>query len=277
MITKNDIREFNRHYRTLLRGDDFIYLLPHPGLQGVVSNYTIVFPGQDMIPDSYTIIPHGCATLVFSCDGSGFGSSLFGPMVRPCAVGKPAGLCTMLLIIEFHPAGLYRFIGADQKELTDTVFSFDEVQSVLNGKIQGIFEHAGSLAGLIDSLDLLLLSGLQYACPSTLQTALGLIVVHAGCVTQKEVAEHIFYSERHLNRLFNRCLGMSVKTFSRMVRINKAVRLMQNPQSSITSIAGTAGFHDLPHFIHDFKTLCGITPQEFRNNMSDFYSEIAKF
>ncbi len=37
------------------------------------------------------------------------------------------------------------------------------------------------------------------------------------------------------------------------------------------------GFYDMPHFIHEFKSICGITPQKYQDNMSDFYSEIAKF
>lgn len=77
--------------------------------------------------------------------------------------------------------------------------------------------------------------------------------------------------------MFEQYLGMNTKTFSRMIRINKAIRLMQNPKRNITGISYETGFYDLPHFIHDFKSVCGMTPQEYRSNMSDFYSEIAKF
>jgi AraC-like DNA-binding protein len=70
---------------------------------------------------------------------------------------------------------------------------------------------------------------------------------------------------------------MSAKSLSRLVRVNKAIRLLRNPHNSITFSGEYTGFYDLPHFVHDFKSVCGLTPQEYRNNMSDFYSEIAKF
>ena len=47
--------------------------------------------------------------------------------------------------------------------------------------------------------------------------------------------------------------GMNTKTFSRLVRINKAVRLLQNPGTSISSVCYSAGFYDLSHFIHEFQ------------------------
>lgn len=70
---------------------------------------------------------------------------------------------------------------------------------------------------------------------------------------------------------------MGIKSFARLVRVNKAIRVLRKPQRSLTQVYLQAGYCDLSHFIHDFKSICGITPQEYRDNVSDYYSEIAKF
>ncbi|MDD3252083.1 MAG: helix-turn-helix transcriptional regulator [Lachnospiraceae bacterium] len=277
MIARKDIQTLDAAHRILLRANDFIYILPHPALQEQISNYTITFPNKNIISDNYTVVPHGSATLVFSLDRNGWYGNLFGPITKPCMVGGIANQCEMLLIIEFQPAGLSAFTGANQKELTDQIFSFEMINPVLNGLILETLESAGRSDELINRLDRLLLQHLQTAYPSALKIATRMMIESTGSISCKELSASVYYSGRHLNRIFEQYLGMNTKTFSRMVRINKAIRLMQNPRCSITSASYGTGFYDLPHFIRDFKSVCGMTPQEYRNNMSDFYSEIAKF
>lgn len=277
MIAKDDIRTFCESYRVLVRANDFMYLLPHPALRDWISNYSITFPHKNMMSDNYTVIPHGSATLVFSCDGKGLYGNLFGPATKPCMVGGQANQFNMLLIIEFQPAGLYTFTGVQQKELADHTIPFGVVNPMLNRLIAETLDSARDMYELITGLDKLLLSNLHKTYPSELHLATHMIIGNMGNISPKELSGSVYYSERHLNRIFDQYLGMNTKTFSRMVRINKAIRLMHNPRNSITCVCNLTGFYDLPHFIHDFKSVCGITPQEYRNSMSDFYSEIAKF
>lgn len=277
MIVKKEIQTFSQADRILLRANDFIYILPHAALRGHISNYTITFPNKDIISDNYTIIPHGSATLVCSFDRWGLRGDLFGPITKPCFVGSLANQCDMLLIIEFQPAGLHAFTGVDQKELANQMIPFEMINSALNRWILETLESTEHLDELIARLDGLLLESLQATYPSALQMAAKRMLETGGNISCKELSASVYYSERHLNRIFEQYLGMNTKTFSRMVRINKAIRLMQNAEYNLTSTFYETGFYDLPHFIHDFKSVCGKTPQEYRNNMSDFYSEIAKF
>lgn len=104
-----------------------------------------------------------------------------------------------------------------------------------------------------------------------------IVIKSCGSAEGELISREVCYSERHLNRLFDNYLGMNIKTFSRLVRINKTLRLLQDPRRSATAAAIQSGYYDLSHFIHDFKTLCGTTLQVYRSNKSDFYSEIAKY
>lgn len=277
MIVKEDIRNFYENYRVLVRGNDFIYLLPHPSLCEWISNYTITFPSENMLSGCYTVIPHGSATLVFSCDAKGLRSNLFGPATKPNMVGDQANQFDMLLIIEFQPAGLFAFTGIRQSELTDLIMPLCNVNAVIDRLIAETLEGSCNLYELVTSLDRLLLTNMYAVCPPQFKHTAQMIIETAGSIPAKRLSDEMYYSERHLNRIFDQYMGMSIKSFSRLVRINKAIRLLHNPRYSITYASDVTGFYDLPHFIHDFKSVCGITPQEYRNNMSDFYSEIAKF
>lgn len=277
MIIKKDIRNFSEFHRVIRRANDHIYILPHPTLREQISNYTITFPSKETISDHYTVIPHGSATLVFGYNQNGLYANLFGPVTKPCVVGNLANQYDMLLIIEFQPAGLSAFTNVNQKELTNQTVSFKMIHTALHRLISEALESANDLKELIDRLDRCFLNHLCVLYPSEVRIAIEMAIKNSGNISCRDLSAFVYYSERHLNRIFESYSGMNVKTFSRMVRINRAIRFMQNPQHTVTRTSYETGFYDLSHFIHDFKSVCGITPQEYRNNMSDFYSEIAKF
>ncbi len=277
MIDQSALLNFTHTARILAQGSGFIYLLPHPALRSWISNYTVTFPGDSYISANYTVIPHGSATLVFSLNDSALHSTLYGPATKPCQVGSRANQYAMLVIIEFQPAGLFAFTNMKQSELTDRILPFDIINQRLNNLIADTLYSAATLTELADGMDALLLSSLNTIYPDALRQTTQLIVDNMGVISAKELSEHVYYSERHMNRIFDQFLGMSVKSFSRLVRINKAVRLLNNPSHSVTYACHATGFYDLSHFIRDFESACGLTPETYRKNMSDFYSQIAKF
>lgn len=257
---------------------DFMYLLPHPALRNWISNYTITFPCKGMMSDQYAVIPHGSATLVFTCDKSRISGNLFGPITRPACVGMEANLFDLLFIVEFQPAGYYAFSGMPQKELTNSVISFENINPGLQRLVEERLETASDIESFIAEMDRLFLAHLKTAFyQPEFCLANQMITDSSGLVSVKDISQNVFYSERHLGRIFDKYMGLNIKSFCRIVRVNKALRLLQRPSLSIMQVCLQTGFYDMPHFIHDFKTICGITPQEYRNNMSDFYSEIAKF
>ena len=278
MITENDIHAYNEKYRTLVKADGFIYLLPHEALKNWISNYTITFPREGMMSDDYSVIPHGCVTLVFSFDGNRTSGNLFGPATKPACVGSAANRSLLLFIVEFQPAGYYAFSGMPQNELTDRVIDFEIIYPAFNRLMTRQIEMAADIYSLIAEIDRLFLAHLKIAFYSNeFSLANQMIVDSGGRVSVKELSQNIFFSERHLGRIFNEYMGVNMKAFSRLVRVNKAIRLLRRPHFSITQAYLQTGYYDMPHFIHDFKSICGITPQEYRDNLSDFYSEIAKY
>ena len=231
-----------------------------------------------MMSDQYTVIPHGSATLVFTSNESVISGKLFGPITRPACVGREASSFSALFIVEFQPAGYYAFSGMPQKELTDLILPFEDVNPELCRLTIQCFEAATAIESFVETIDKLFIAYLKTTFwRQEFSLANQMILGGGGAISVKELSSSVFYSERHLCRIFDNYMGMSVKAFSRLVRINKAIRLLRQPQCSLTQAYIQTGYYDLSHFIHDFKSICGNTPQEYLDNMSDFYSEIAKF
>ena len=277
-IPAENVLVFNDTNRVLAKGVGFSYLLPHPGLRSWISNYSVTFPGDCHMPDGYVVIPHGCATLVLALDGNGYFCNLFGPTTKPVCVGSDANRCQALFITEFHPAGFYAFCGIPQHELAEVVIPFEAINPTLSRMMAHSLETAADFFDFIEGIDKLFLAHLKISSYHTeFSLANQMLVDSGGGVSVARLSKNVFTSERHLNRLFREYLGVNVKSFARLIRVNRAIRLLRRRDYSLTQIFMQTGFYDISHLIHDFKSICGVTPQVFRDNLSDFYSEIAKF
>jgi len=277
MICKNDICVFEERHRILLQAKEFICLSPHFALREYISNYNITFPTKAIMPEGFTIMPSGCATLTISSDGNCLFADLDGPTTKPLIVGSKASHPKMILTIEFKPAGLFALTGITQSEITDKTISFDIVNPKLTALAFNIVEASESTNELITGLDMLFLENMYGEYHPQLKLVFHNILSNAGVSTIKSLSNSVHYSERQLNRIFKQHVGVSAKSFSRLIRVNKAFRLLNKPHHSLTFVSDMMGFHDLSHFLRDFKLVCGVSPQEYRNNMSDFYINPTKF
>ncbi len=68
-------------------------------------------------------------------------------------------------------------------------------------------------------------------------------------------------SKRQYERIFGETVGMNPKEYSRVVRFQKAMWIMQKGERNFAGIAAECGFSDQSHFIRDFKSMSGNTPQ----------------
>lgn len=72
-------------------------------------------------------------------------------------------------------------------------------------------------------------------------------------------------SERALQRLFRRCVGVSPKAVVRRFRLVEAAEALEkNAVSSLTELAHALGYFDQSHFVRDFKATVGTTPSAHR-------------
>lgn len=277
MLNKNSLMHIPNNIDIIIQDENYAYLSPCDNLKKFISNFTITFPNRIIISDKYTIMPHASVTLVLFYFENELYSYLFGPTTKPVRVGNLANQCEIIFIIEFQPAGLYPFIKVKQNELTDKILTFSTIDESLDNMIREIFSKSITIDQLFHDLEEKLQSMILFEYPYELDLAIQVIIQKEGIISSIDIANKIYYSTRHLNRLFNHYIGMSMKSFSRLVRINKSFKLLDVKNNTLDIISEKLGYYDVSHFVKDFKIVSNITPQEYRMNMSDFYSEIAKF
>ncbi|WP_294465927.1 helix-turn-helix transcriptional regulator [uncultured Anaerofustis sp.] len=277
MINKSSLKNITKNREILIYEENFVYLRPCKKLRHLVSNFTITIPNKTIISDYYTIMPHGSVTLVLFQYNKKIHSFLFGPTTKSVKVGDIANKCDIIFIIEFQPGGFYPIAKINQNKLTDKIIPLSFIDNSLDINMRAIFNKSISVDELLFKSEEILLQSIIFQYPSELTNAVKLIIQTEGGITSEEILKNIYYSMRHLNRLFNLYVGMSIKSFSRLVRINKSFQLLNNNKFTLDIICEKLGYYDVSHFVKDFKVVCNITPGEYRANMSDFYSEIAKF
>ncbi len=83
-------------------------------------------------------------------------------------------------------------------------------------------------------------------------------------LTTASIAAQVGYSEAHLSRLFKESEGVTLHLFIQQARMERACRMLQSTHEKIYRIAQACGYNNTAYFIRTFKSVMGITPQQFR-------------
>ena len=68
---------------------------------------------------------------------------------------------------------------------------------------------------------------------------------------------------KKLERSFLECVGYTPKSYYRIVRFNRALRLIYNGGKSLTEVGLDCDYFDQSHFIKDFQLFTGTSPSQF--------------
>jgi AraC-like DNA-binding protein len=72
-----------------------------------------------------------------------------------------------------------------------------------------------------------------------------------------------------VTRIFNNRVGVSAKTFMKIIRFQNALKMINAKKTGkLVDIALEAGYYDQSHFIRDFYNFTGITPSEYIKKMT---------
>jgi AraC-like DNA-binding protein len=275
MISRESI---NSYKGSIIKGDtNCLYIPPREILRPYIANYTISFPSPRNMPDEYTILPTASSTLVITVNSGAINGYLRGVNTRALNVGSRVNKMDLLLLIEFHTGGLYPFMPVEQTELVDSSYSLDDLDKKLMEAIGYQLEKSCQIGMLIEALDKIFISRLMNSqIMFDFLPVMKNIIKRHGMVNTGELSLPFYYSERQTRRLFLRYVGINPQKLTRIVRANYALRLIKNGNNSFLDVMEETGYCDQPHFIHEFKIIHGITPQEYKQKMSVFYNDNTK-
>ncbi|NVJ86475.1 MAG: helix-turn-helix domain-containing protein [Algoriphagus sp.] len=92
-----------------------------------------------------------------------------------------------------------------------------------------------------------------------------------GKVSVNEISNRFGRSRQYLGKVFRKEVLYPLKKFIITVRILDLVKYKaSHPEISLTELGYLYGYFDQPHFINDFKKVCGVQPMHFFNKLPEF-------
>lgn len=85
----------------------------------------------------------------------------------------------------------------------------------------------------------------------------------------------IGYSQKHFTEMFRKQVGVTPKSYLKIMRFQKAIRTIDLSQSPDWGrISQDCGFYDQAHFINDFKHFSGFTPAKYAEIQTNYQNYI---
>jgi len=248
---------------------------PAPPLAALVERFWLLEGSSTASADA--IIPDGRVELVFHYgrpfwrhDSSGEtlrqpASLLVGQMVEPVVLAPdgPAGVAA----IRLRPAASRTLLGFSVKEVSGRFVDLELIFPSAK-RLRERLSEASSDGERIRALENWLIA---MACPaprSHVDAVVGAILASGGRVSIDALVARAGASLRQLERQFQEDVGLTPKTFSRIVRLQAALRRVRQGRA-LTEVALACGFYDQAHMTRDFRELASMSPGAWQSHAGD--------
>lgn len=247
---------------------------PAPPLRPFVGRYTGYWL-DGFGPGTHQGLPSGSLTMVLS----------LGPPVDMTVMPDPAqapasfdalvgGLHAVPVMIAYErsqrgvqvdvtPFGARALFGRPAGELASTVLPLDALLGRRAGEWLDRLRSAGTWGARFAVLDDVLLAALVDAPAPAAEVvqAWDCLTASGGRIEVNALARQVGWSRRHLTQQFQRELGLPPKVAGRVVRFDRARRLLTRPAPpGIAAVAASCGYYDQAHLTREFRELAGMSP-----------------
>jgi AraC-like DNA-binding protein len=212
----------------------------------------------------YRVLPDGCMDIIFKLSEGR--STVIGAMSRAKVITAIAGARSFG--VRFRPGRAALFVDAAAAELCDASAPLD---AFLGGAAKLLEEKV--FGARTDRERALALA--EFVCdPRSRVRAKDARVERATFLLGRgaapsisEVALETGVSERQLERLFAERVGVRPKLFARVMRMQRAARLLSDRRLSGANLSALAGYADEAHLSRDFSELCGAPPSRLARDV----------
>ena len=168
--------------------------------------------------------------------------------------------------VDLTPIGAHMLVGVPMSTLANQVVELGEV---LGRCAARLVEQLGETAswerrfGLIDALLATRLAAAREPSPA-ISWAWRRLNESGGRLSVAALAAELGSSRQYLVARFREEIGLPPKTMARILRVQRAVRLLQRDREPrLAAIARECGYYDQAHLNRDFRQFAGSTPTEY--------------
>lgn len=178
---------------------------------------------------------------------------------------------TSIIIVVFQPYGFNHLLGISANEIRESIIATEDI---FGSKDSLLYEKLSEPSHLETKIQILNTFFIEQATKKFLSNqnlihpTLNYILKNKGAITVNHLVKYTGYSERHIERIFNECIGLNPKKFGNIVKLHFFLNLLKykSNQSNITDLCYEAGYADQSHLIKEFKKHTGITPTQYLKN-----------
>lgn len=84
----------------------------------------------------------------------------------------------------------------------------------------------------------------------------------------RTLADYVYLTPTYLSNIFKKSSGLTIGQYLVYVRVEKAKRLMKDPQLKFYEVASRVGYEDANYFAKIFKKKTNMTPSEYKESLS---------
>lgn len=262
----------------------FERITPRPELNWYIECFWIV-DDPDPSPVVHKIIPDGFPEMIFhfgdpyqiklNAKWTRQSRSLLGGQMTSHFFLKNTGVSN-ILGIKFKPAALSLLFGVDMHALTNCVVSLKQLShpdlTALEVSLRGAGDHTKRIMATEDYLS----KNIRAANNEPVINAIvEKIFASNGMISVADICKQAGCSERQLERMFAKYIGLSPKLYSRLIRFAHIFEVAQGKKEMNGSELGIAsGYYDQSHFIRNFKAFAGEEPSGYffdQPNLANFF------
>ena len=207
----------------------------------------------------HRVLPDGCADVV------GIGEApavVAGPATGPVIVPLAPG--TVVIGVRLRPGATQDVLGVPASELVDRDTPLDDIWGARADAFWAPVIEQRSRAARLAAAQAALAGRIADARPvDPALTAATLWLARHPAGRIGDLARFLDVGERRLRRRFTAAIGYGPKTFQRVLRLQRALRLAggaAEPCASLAMIAAEAGYADQAHMSRELRALTGRSP-----------------
>lgn len=214
--------------------------------------------------DRTFVLPDGCVNLVICCHPQYPSANICGNLFKGRQGIFVRAECEYF-VVRFLPGYAEHFFKHPIGEFSELEVPIQEVLPHADELLEQVAEQT-SLEGRVRAFEHFFLKyiGDELEIPLLVKYLTEKIIAGSGTSNVKQLSEDTGYSSRYLSKNFEKYVGLSPKLFSRIIRFQNVIHLLEKQQyeQALPQIF-ELGYFDQNHFIKEFKEFSMLTPKKF--------------
>ena len=236
--------------------------------------------GRNGYAEAEAVLPDGCVELIFhfgdrfvTYHASGEEekqprSVVAGQLSSRMLIG-PSG-ATDIFAVRLRSEAGFALLKVPMSELRDKIIDMRAVIGSREGELYERLSAAKTVQSRIEAFERAVFRGSVREVDRGLAASVRSLRATGGSLAISRCAAELGWSTRRLERAFKEQIGLTPKTFARIVRFQSFISTAADAGLPLLDSALAAGYFDQAHLIKDFRDLAGTTPTEYFASQQSF-------